>query len=83
MELERGSVKGRPVSRCFRRSSHAPAELFMDGEAFRPDGKSAATVLPAAFGLAGVNPHTYNGWGRIPYWNAFVAILEMRGKHKS
>ena len=38
------------------------AELFLDGKAFRPDGKSAATLLPAAFGLAGINLHTYTGW---------------------
>jgi hypothetical protein len=56
------------------------AELFLDGKAFRPDGKSAATLLPAAFGLAGVNMHTYTGWGSVPYWNAFVANLEMHGK---
>jgi cytochrome c5 len=56
------------------------ALLFLDGKAFRPDGKSAATVIPAAFGLAGVNLHTYTGWGSIPYWNAFVAVLEMHGK---
>lgn len=31
------------------------AELDQDGRAVRPDGKSAATVLPPAFGLAGVN----------------------------
>jgi hypothetical protein len=56
------------------------AELFLDGKAFRPDGKSAATLMPAAFGLAGVNLHTYTGWGSIPYWNAFVANLEMHGR---
>ncbi len=56
------------------------AELFMDGKAFRPDGKSAATLIPPAFGLAGVNLHTYTGWGSVPYWNAFVANLEMHGK---
>jgi hypothetical protein len=56
------------------------AELFMDGKAFRPDGKSASTVIPPAFGLAGVNLHTYTGWGSVPYWNAFVAILEMHGQ---
>src|SRR5207302_8728877 len=49
------------------------AELFLDGKAFRPDGASAATLIPAAFGLRGVNLHTYTGWGSIPYWNAFVA----------
>jgi cytochrome c peroxidase len=56
------------------------AELFMDGKALQPDGRSAATVIPAAFGLAGVNLHTYTGWGSIPYWNAFVATLEMHGQ---
>jgi hypothetical protein len=56
------------------------AELFMDGKAFQPDGRSAATVIPPAYGLAGVNLHTYTGWGSVPYWNAFVAILEMHGQ---
>jgi hypothetical protein len=56
------------------------AELFMDGKAFRPDGKSAATLIPPAFGLAGVNLHTWTGWGSVPHWNAFVANLEMHGK---
>jgi hypothetical protein len=56
------------------------AELFLDGKAFRPDGKTAATLMPAAFGLAGVNLHTYTGWGNISHWNAFVANLEMHGR---
>jgi hypothetical protein len=56
------------------------AELLMDGKAFRPDGGSAATLIPPAFGLQGVNLHTYTGWGSIPYWNAFVATLEMHGQ---
>lgn len=56
------------------------AELFLDGKAFRPDNKTAATLIPPAFGLAGVNLHTYTGWGSIPYWNAFVAVLEMHGQ---
>jgi cytochrome c5 len=56
------------------------AQLFLDGKAFRPDGKSAATLLPAAFGLAGVNLHTYTGWGGVSHWNALVANLEMHGK---
>src|SRR4051794_23006414 len=56
------------------------AELFLDGKGFRPDGKTAATLIPPAYGLAGVNLHTYTGWGSIPYWNAFVAILEMHGQ---
>lgn len=56
------------------------AELILDGRAFRPDGSSGATLLPAAFGLAGVNLHTYTGWGSVTYWNAFVANLEMHGE---
>lgn len=56
------------------------AELILDGKAFRPDGKSAATLLPAAFGLAGVNLHTYTGWGSVTHWNAFVSNLEMQSK---
>jgi hypothetical protein len=55
------------------------AEVFLDGKAFRPDGKPAATLIPAAFGLQGVNLHTYTGWGSVPYWNSFVANLEMHG----
>jgi hypothetical protein len=55
------------------------AELILDGKAFRPDGKSAATLLPAAFGLAGISQHTYTGWGGVSHWNAFVANLEMNG----
>lgn len=53
------------------------AELNLDGKAFRPDGKTGATLLPAAFGLVGVNLHTYTGWGTVTYWNAYVANLEM------
>ncbi|HEY6640984.1 hypothetical protein [Povalibacter sp.] len=56
------------------------AELFLDGKAFRPDGRSAATLIPPAFGLAGVNLHTWTGWGSMTHWNAFVANLEMHGK---
>lgn len=56
------------------------AELNQDGKAFRPDGKSAATVLPAAFALAGVHLHTYTGWGSVTYWNAYVANTQMFGK---
>jgi hypothetical protein len=56
------------------------AELILDGKAFRPDGKPAATLLPPAFGLAGVNLHTYTGWGGVAHWNALVANLEMGGK---
>jgi hypothetical protein len=57
-----------------------PAILFMDGKAFRPDGKIAANLIPAAFGLKGIELTTYTGWGDISYWNSFVGNLEMHGK---
>src|SRR5262249_46981747 len=56
------------------------AELALDGKAVRPDGKPAATLIPPAFALAGVNLHTWTGWGSVPHWNAFVANLDMHGK---
>jgi len=56
------------------------AELLLDGKAFRPDGKPAATLIPPAFGLAGVNLHTWTGWGSVAHWNALVAVLEMGGQ---
>jgi len=56
------------------------ASLFIDGKAFRPDGKSGSVLIPPAFGLAGVNLHTWTGWGGVSHWNAFVANLEMHGK---
>jgi len=55
------------------------AELDKDGKAFRPDGKRACTLLPPAFGLAGVNLHTWTGYGSVPYWNAYVAVTQMHG----
>lgn len=66
------------------------AELVLDGKAFNPEqvsngvvtgtDVSGATLIPPAFGLAGVNLHTWTGWGSVPYWNAFVANIEMHGK---
>jgi hypothetical protein len=65
------------------------AELILDGKAFNsaqttdhvvsPHPVSGATLIPAAFGLGGVNLHTWTGWGSVPHWNAFVANLEMHG----
>jgi cytochrome c5 len=57
------------------------AELNVDGKAMRPDGKSAGTMIPSAFALAGVNEHTWTGgWGTVTYWNAYVANTQMNGK---
>jgi hypothetical protein len=57
------------------------AELILDGQAVNPNtGMSAATLIPPAFGLAGVNLNTWTGWGATTHWNAFVANLEMHGR---
>jgi hypothetical protein len=57
------------------------AELNLDGKAFRPDGKPAATLIPEAFGHAGHNLHTWTGgWGNVTYRNAYVANLELQGQ---
>jgi hypothetical protein len=58
------------------------AELILDGKTMNPHtGGSAATLIPPAFGLAGVNNHTWTGaWGTVTYWNAFVANLELHGQ---
>lgn len=65
------------------------AELILDGKAFNPQQVSngvvtgtnvpGATLIPPAFGLAGINLHTWTGWGSVTHWNAFVANLEMHG----
>jgi hypothetical protein len=55
------------------------AWLDKDGKGFRPDGGSAATLIPPAFGLAGVNLHTWTGSGSVPYWNAYVAVTQQHG----
>ena len=58
------------------------AALILDGKTAKPGGApgSSATLIPPAFGLAGVNLHTWTGWGSVSHWNAFVANLEMHGK---
>jgi hypothetical protein len=56
------------------------AELVLDGQATQPGGAPAATLIPPAFGMLGVNLHTWTGWGSVTHWNAFVANVEMHGK---
>src|SRR6185436_2239892 len=55
------------------------AWLDKDGKAFRPDGGQAGTLIPPAYGLAGVNLHTWTGSGSVPYWNAYVAVTQQHG----
>ncbi|MFZ0850523.1 MAG: hypothetical protein WAO08_15095 [Hyphomicrobiaceae bacterium] len=55
------------------------AFLNKDGKAFGPDGKQAGTVIPPAFGLAGVDLATSTGSGSVTYWNAYVGVTQMHG----
>lgn len=60
------------------------ASVFLDGKtrnpAAPPGVTSAAVLIPPAYGLAGVNLHTWTGWGSVTYWNTFVGNLEMHGQ---
>jgi hypothetical protein len=76
LQVDEGTVKKVLTSwgpGCF------DAYLDKDGKGFRPDGKRSCTLIPPAFGLAGVNLHTWTGAGSVPYWNAYVAVTEMHG----
>ena len=55
------------------------AWLNKDGKAFGPDGKQAGTLIPPAFGLAGVDLATSTGSGSVTYWNAYVGVTQMHG----
>jgi hypothetical protein len=55
------------------------AFLNKDGKAFAPDGKQAGSLIPPAFGLAGVDLATSTGSGSVTYWNAYVAVTQMHG----
>jgi hypothetical protein len=73
------SLVGKPVDEV-RAALNSWGPGKFDAE-FLLDGRSAPTLIPPAFGLAGVNQHAWTGaWGTVSYWNAFVANLELRGK---
>jgi cytochrome c5 len=55
------------------------AALFLDGKVNATATASFPTLIPPAYGLRGVNLHTFTGWGSLTQWNAFVANLEMHG----
>jgi mono/diheme cytochrome c family protein len=47
---------------------------------FNFDGQNEPTVIPPAYGLAGVNSVTFTGDGDSPaYWNRYVAVTQMHG----
>lgn len=54
--------------------------LLFDGIAFQPNGSSASVLIPPVFGLAGVNLHTWTGWGSAAHWAALVSSLELMGR---
>jgi hypothetical protein len=66
------SPPARPTPRCSRPKAAEPWYL--------KTGIPGATLIPPAFGLAGVNLHPWTGWGSVTHWNAFVANLEMHGQ---
>jgi len=56
------------------------AFVLFDGKVTRPDGGSAAVLIPPLFGLEGVGLVTWNGWSGIGSWVPLVITLEMHGK---
>jgi hypothetical protein len=56
------------------------AELDKDGKVTQPNGTPAGTLIPPAFGLAGVNLSTFTGFGTVTYWNAYVGVTQMHGR---
>ena len=56
------------------------AELDKDGKVAQPNGKPAGTLIPPAYGLAGVNLGTFTGFGTVTYWNAYVGVTQMHGR---
>ena len=43
------------------------------------DGRQAGTLIPPAFGLAGVDLATSTGSGSVTYWAAYVGVTQMHG----
>ena len=45
------------------------------------DGKNGPTVIPPAYGLAGLHSVTFTGDGSdLEYWNRYVAVTQMHGQ---
>jgi hypothetical protein len=56
------------------------AFVNLDGKATRPDGGSAATMIPPLFGLSGVGLMGWNGWSGWGSWMPMIIVLELHGK---
>jgi CxxC motif-containing protein (DUF1111 family) len=45
------------------------------------DGKNGPTVIPPAYGLAGIHGETFTADGaEVKYWNRYVAVTQMHGQ---
>jgi len=48
---------------------------------FNFDGQNGPTVIPPAYGLAGIHSETFTGDGQqVAYWNQYVAVTQMHGQ---
>jgi mono/diheme cytochrome c family protein len=48
---------------------------------FNFDGKNGPTVIPPAYGLAGIHGETFTSDGdEVKYWNRYVAVTQMHGQ---
>jgi hypothetical protein len=48
---------------------------------FNFDGINGPTVIPPAYGLAGIHSETFTGDGQqVAYWNQYVAVTQMHGQ---
>ncbi len=58
-----------------------PGGLLLDGIVTTSDGTLApVTLIPAAFGLQGINPVSYTGFSDLRSWANFVAVVELGGQ---
>jgi mono/diheme cytochrome c family protein len=57
-----------------------PRFHMFDGTNLIPlNSPTLPVVIPPAFGLQGVGFETFNGDGRISYWNSYVGVTQMGG----
>ena len=55
--------------------------LLLDGQPVGEDGLFIpAAPIPAIFGLQGINPVSYTGFGDVEMWSRFVAVVELGGQ---
>lgn len=57
-----------------------PGGFLLDGIAADPNGNITPTLIPAAFGLQGIDPVSYTGYGSLSFWINFVAVVELGGQ---